>query len=383
MKNTLIIIFFLTSFFSAYIFLNFYFFRSIKKYIPSTKLPKMVAISLLSIIALTPILTMVFNTKGINIFIFSLSAAYFGYIWIVFTFLFTFFHFMLFIINRFINSQRLNKHNLPITILISVSILIIGHIESQNVIVKSVTLKSNKQVLQRAEPIKIMQISDVHFSAIIGKELAIKIKDVFEQERPDILLSTGDICDHGLRDEQEIIQIFQSMNPPLGKYAVTGNHEFIRGIKDSIAFLNNLGFKILRDASEQVHNTNINLVGVDDPYIERFQKIVLNKNREIKLLKNSPQSEYTILLKHRPDVISGNTNFFDLQLSGHTHGGQFFPFTIFVRLVYKYLSGLYLLENKANLYVSNGTGSWGPPIRFLAEPEITIFKIDSTYQQNP
>jgi hypothetical protein len=89
---------------------------------------------------------------------------------------------------------------------------------------------------------------------------------------------------------------------------------------------------------------------------------------------NDP-SQFTVLLKHRPVPYYGPSCAFDLQLSGHTHKGQIFPFHLLTRLFFKYYAGLYELSNKTHLYVSRGSGTWGPPIRFLAPPEVTIIDV--------
>jgi len=98
-------------------------------------------------------------------------------------------------------------------------------------------------------------------------------------------------------------------------------------------------------------------------------------HEDSKVLRQFRSENFNIYLKHRPELADGDAANFDLMLSGHTHGGQIFPFTILVKLTNKYLAGLYELGGGALLYVSRGTGSWGPPVRFGATPEITLIEL--------
>jgi predicted MPP superfamily phosphohydrolase len=96
---------------------------------------------------------------------------------------------------------------------------------------------------------------------------------------------------------------------------------------------------------------------------------------EIRLLSQLAPQPFTVLLKHRPWVNPRSRGQFDLQLSGHTHKGQIFPFNVVVKRFYPYLSGLIPLGQGSLLYVNRGSGTWGPPVRFLAPPEVTLIEI--------
>ena len=117
----------------------------------------------------------------------------------------------------------------------------------------------------------------------------------------------------------------------------------------------------------------ISIAGVDDPAGGRFG---LSKNvAEKTLLAKLPRETFTLLLKHRPTIDGESLGLFDLQLSGHTHRGQIFPFGLITRLVFPYHSGYYQLAKDSRLYASRGAGTWGPPIRFLAPPEVTVIDL--------
>ena len=98
-------------------------------------------------------------------------------------------------------------------------------------------------------------------------------------------------------------------------------------------------------------------------------------HKDEKVLKQFKKENFNIYLKHRPELVDGDSAHFDLMLSGHTHGGQIFPFSLLVKIANRYIAGLYELENGAKLYVSRDTGSWGPPVRFGATPEITLIEL--------
>jgi predicted MPP superfamily phosphohydrolase len=157
----------------------------------------------------------------------------------------------------------------------------------------------------------------------------------------------------------------------IGAYAVTGNHEYYAGLENSLSFLRNAGFTVLRGASAKAGG--IVLVGVDDPTaLSSGPQARLDTS---KALASVTANDFIVLLKHQPVV--GSDTPFDLQLSGHIHGGQIFPFVYLTRLTYGVHTGLTELADGRRLYVSRGAGTWGPPIRLFAAPEITLITITS------
>jgi len=115
---------------------------------------------------------------------------------------------------------------------------------------------------------------------------------------------------------------------------------------------------------------------VDDPTQDRLGD--RGRPPEADVLGDRPDGRFTILLKHRPSIDPASQGRFDLQLSGHTHHGQIFPFQLFTRLVYPLLGGSHAVPGGGTLHVSRGTGTWGPPMRFLARPEITIVDLEGS-----
>ena len=114
----------------------------------------------------------------------------------------------------------------------------------------------------------------------------------------------------------------------------------------------------------------MNIAGVDDPAAKRYG--TPSSVSENKVLESFSPDYLNIFLKHQPKIENNSLGKFDIQISGHTHNGQIFPFTLITSLFYPYQKGLYKVSNNSYLYVSRGTGTWGPPIRFLTFPEITV-----------
>jgi len=212
-------------------------------------------------------------------------------------------------------------------------------------------------------PIRLVQISDLHLGMFMREDSLKRVAELVRQAQPDVLVSTGDLVDSSFHYDG-LAKHLAAINPPLGKFAVLGNHEFYAGVPHSVRFHSAAGFKVLRGESQLIV-PGLRVMGVDDPAGgPPVTAISFGRNN----------GEAVILLKHRPDV--DDVIDFDLQLSGHTHGGQIFPYSLIIKLINGRLSGLYPLAGGKLLYISRGTGYWGPPMRFLAPPEVTVFTIE-------
>lgn len=242
-----------------------------------------------------------------------------------------------------------------------------GHFLAQNIKIRNVEVYSPKI----AEYTRVVQISDIHFSRVIDERFAEKIVPMINALTPDMVLFTGDYMDKGIANPDKIAEIMNKIKAPLGKYAISGNHEFITGYFDCIEFIEKNGFEFM-DGRVVEAGRNITVGGVMDRSAEKSGVFY---HEDEKVLKQFKKENFNIYLKHRPELEDGDSSHFDLMLSGHTHGGQIFPFVILVKIFNRYLAGLYELEGGAKLYVSRGTGSWGPPVRFGATPEITLIEL--------
>jgi predicted MPP superfamily phosphohydrolase len=227
----------------------------------------------------------------------------------------------------------------------------------------------------QVEKLTIAQISDVHLGPMVGERRLARIVGLLERVKPDLVVATGDLVDAQMDRLNNLAAMLATLNPPLGKFAIAGNHEFYAGIRQSGLFLKAAGFNLLRNEGVNLDGL-INIVGVDDPAGKRRypENSVVGKEEKI-LLADSDSERFTLLLKHRPRVENESIGQFDLQLSGHTHGGQIFPFNLITRLFYSRQRGLHRLDKGSVLYVSRGTGTWGPPMRFLSPPEVTLIEL--------
>lgn len=273
-------------------------------------------------------------------------------------------------LSSFIPSARLAFY---IPFLASISIAAYGYIEALNIRTERVEIRTAK-IPDDIGRLRIAQISDVHIGLIIREKRLKRIIEEVKKINPDILVSTGDLVDGQINDIRELADLFKEINPKHGKFAVTGNHEFYAGVQQALDFTEKAGFKVLRGEGLTVAGL-INIAGVDDPAGKGYS--LFRDVSEDKLLSGLPSDKFTMLLKHRPVVAKDATGFFDLQLSGHTHKGQIFPFSLITWFYYRHTihAGHLRLVDDSYLYVSRGTGTWGPPIRFLSPPEITVIEL--------
>lgn len=255
---------------------------------------------------------------------------------------------------------------------------IYGSYEAWQIRTEHVTVRTAKLSGEEA-PIRIVQISDVHLGLIVRQARLERILQKVKEAAPDVFVSTGDLVDGQGDNLSKSAEMLREINPKLGKFAVMGNHEFYAGIRVSLDLTERAGFTVLRGEGMTVSGL-FNIAGVDDPAGRGFD--VVKEGPEKCILSGLPDDKFTVLLKHRPVADEKALGLFDLQLSGHAHKGQIFPFTLVVRLFFPMISGLYELPSGSLLYVSRGSGTWGPPMRFLSPPEVTVIDIvpDKAFQ---
>jgi predicted MPP superfamily phosphohydrolase len=258
-----------------------------------------------------------------------------------------------------------------ISMILALVIICYGFYEGLHIQLERIQIKTDK-LPKNISSLKIVQVSDIHLGIIVGEMRLGRILQQVKAADPDMLVSTGDLVDSQMDNLKPLTKMFQEIDPPYGKYAVTGNHEFYAGLSNALDFTQKAGFTILRGESRTPANI-INIAGVDDPAGKPFGPTKNMSEKE--LLSQLPSELFTLLLKHQPIVDRGTLGLFDLQLSGHTHKGQLFPFNLITGLVYKTNSGYAKLDQDSMIYVSRGSGTWGPPIRFLAPPEVTLIEL--------
>jgi hypothetical protein len=246
-----------------------------------------------------------------------------------------------------------------------------GWFEAGRITVKEVAAPSAHLPAGR-DSLRLAQISDVHLGGPRCGEYLAKLADLLRQLRPDAIVSTGDLVDADVGGLDDARAVLGALKPPLGKFAVLGNHEFYAGVARSIEFHEAAGFRVLRGEHVDIA-PGVRIAGVDDP-AGRF----LGGEDRTDVAAALPPGlapAATVLLKHQPRVGLLPAQPFDLQLSGHTHGGQIFPFYFITRLVYRLGPGLHAMPGRGSVYVSRGTGTWGPPLRLAAPPEVTLITL--------
>lgn len=343
--------------------------------------------SWLTFTTLAPILVRLCEEYGYDLT--AKSIAWPGFIWMGFIFILTMILLLFDAITLLSKiSTRVSHHKnawilrqdvtAEIAMLLALVISFYGFFEAQNIRTVKVTIQTDK-LATASKGIRVVQLSDIHLGLIIRENRLKEMIRVVNEAKPDILVSTGDLVDGRLSLQEEIkcyeqlTAMLRSVQAPLGKFAVLGNHEIYAGLDQSINVTEAAGFTLLR--SRYIALTNGLVVsGIDDPAVKQIKTEQVTTG-EPELLKSLPQNQFRLHLKHRPVVTDDCNGLFDLQLSGHTHHGQIFPFYLLTKIRFSIPSGTTDLKNGSKIHVSNGTGTWGPPIRFLAPPEVTVIDI--------
>lgn len=223
--------------------------------------------------------------------------------------------------------------------------------------------------------IKIAQISDLHIGPTIQTRYVEKVVAKTNTLNSDIIVITGDLVDAHTDSIKEHLIPLGKLKAKYGVYYVTGNHEYYWGVQTLLPELEKLGINILTNSNRviDVNGSKILIAGVSDPVGSHFS--FEHKPDIIKARQSQDKTDLNILLAHRPDPFNeAQALGFDLQFSGHTHGGQFFPFSLLIPFAHKYYRGLNR-PDKMWLYVNPGTGYWGPANRFGISSEITLLTL--------
>ncbi len=222
---------------------------------------------------------------------------------------------------------------------------------------------------------RMVQISDVHLGKTLGKDFLDTLIARVNQMDADIVVITGDLVDMPVASIGNTLDGLRDLQSRFGVFFVPGNHEYFYGVSDIMEHLEYLGVNVLLNRSMVIDNT-INLVGVADMMGKRFDFFPPNLPKAFLHVK--PELP-TILLSHQPKIVKELTHEkIDLILSGHTHGGQIFPFGLLVLLDQPYLSGLYQHSALTQVFVTNGAGYWGPAVRVNAPSEIVTLTLKAT-----
>ncbi len=268
---------------------------------------------------------------------------------------------------------NLKLYSFVFVLLTVISLLITGNYTARRPEIKNLNISIPKKS-EKYTTLKIAMVSDIHLGTLVYEKHLAKLVETINSHNPDIVLLVGDILDEELSPiiRNDIGNPLRMLKAESGVWAVPGNHEHIGNIKRAIKYIKSLNINLLSDTNVLINNS-FYLIGRDDRDASRFGNPKRKPLNEI--MQDVDSSLPMILMDHQPfnlnDAIQNNI---DLQLSGHTHNGQFFPFNLITSRIFE-LSYGYLQKGKTHFYVSSGFGFWGPPIRIGSKPEIVFINV--------
>ncbi|HEV8549085.1 MAG TPA: metallophosphoesterase [Polyangiaceae bacterium] len=228
-----------------------------------------------------------------------------------------------------------------------------------------------RRLPQALDGTTIVQLTDVHVGPTIGRAFIEDIVARTNAENPDVVAITGDLVDGSVEDLREHVAPLAGLRARYGVYFVTGNHEYYSGAQEWCEELGRLGIKVLRNERVSIGDAgaSFDLAGIDDAAADQYGN---GHGADLpRAVAGRDVSRELVLLAHQPKAIfEAVEHGVGLQLSGHTHGGQIWPWTYLVRLQQPVVAGLARFS-ETQIYVSRGTGYWGPPMRLAAPAEIT------------
>jgi predicted MPP superfamily phosphohydrolase len=272
-----------------------------------------------------------------------------------------------------VNPERTKEVTSFVVIIVVTVIVLGGYINARTPIIKTLELS----ILKNGRTIKSLNIavaSDIHLGTIVCKSKLERIVEHINSLNPDLVLLPGDVVDEDIGPviRNNLGETLRKIRSKYGVFAITGNHEYIGGVEPACRYLAEHGITMLRDASVKIGD-GLYVVGREDISIRGFT----GKTRKplSELMAEVDKSYPVILMDHQPfRLAEAEANGVDLQLSGHTHHGQLWPFNFITKKVYE-LSWGYKKKGSTHYYVSCGVGTWGPPIRTGNRPEIINIKL--------
>ena len=275
------------------------------------------------------------------------------------------------LINRFVpfinNMPDFRLWVFGISLAVIAVMMIIGNYKFNRPQTVYLEIESSKP-LQHKE-IKIVAVSDLHLGISIDKQRLRKYVAMINAQQPDIVLIAGDLIDRSILPvvNQKMDEELRQIKAPLGVFGINGNHEFFgEGAKQIIDFYRKSNIVLLQDSSGLVNN-EFYIIGRDD-------KINVHRKTLNEITAGLDHSKPGILLDHQPSNLEdAEKNNIDLQLSGHTHNGQFFPGNLIVKSMFELGYG-YLKKGNTHYYVSSGLALWGPQYRIGSQSEMVVIK---------
>jgi predicted MPP superfamily phosphohydrolase len=215
--------------------------------------------------------------------------------------------------------------------------------------------------------------SDIHLGTLVSNDKLKRTVAAINLLQPDLVLLVGDVVDEDLGPvlKRDLGATLKTLRPPLGVFAVTGNHEYIGGVEKACQYLTDHGVTVLRDTVVEVGG--VALVGREDRSALRFMK--LERKPLADLVRDLDRRLPLIVMDHQPFELEEAADLgVALQLSGHTHHGQLWPVNFITGAIYE-LDWGYLKKGDTHFYISCGAGTWGPPVRTSSRPEIVSIRL--------
>lgn len=357
MNNALGFIIFISIFLSIFFALHFYLYLRVKHFFSlSSKWWYFVVFALSINFPLVAFLERSYPSL-ITITLYILSTIWMGML-VIFVTVFTIAH----LIGIFLKLPYSKKQIGSVLISIALILSTYALINSRFIKVKTIELP----IANLQEETRIVHLSDLHLGVMNKEKFLKKVVEKTNSLNPDIIMITGDLFDSS--DSLKSNTLFWLSKFNAKTYFSIGNHEIYESTEKIEKLLENSSIETLRNSV--VEYKNIQIIGVDNPEghsrKNETQKDII---QSFDLDKNKP----AIMMYHLPiDYLVAKEVGVNLQLSGHTHYGQIFPFTLAVKLFYPKIKGLYKFDDNFSLYVSPGTGTWGPPMRLGSSNEITL-----------
>lgn len=254
------------------------------------------------------------------------------------------------------------------SLLVIGTVMAVGNYKFNHPATVQLDLEINKPTTNKV--IKIVAVSDIHLGISIDKSRLKKYVELINSQHPDIVLIAGDLSDRGVKPliDQKMNEELSEIKAPLGVFAITGNHDFYaESLHAATDYIRQSGITVLQDSAFLVNN-EFYIVGRDDKTNHKRKSLS-------EIIKNIDKSKPVILLDHQPfHLEEAEQNGIDLQISGHTHNGQFFPGSWFVKRMFEVGYG-YLKKGNTHYYVSSGLGLWGPQYRIGTQSEVVVIDL--------
>jgi uncharacterized protein len=255
---------------------------------------------------------------------------------------------------------------------ITVVILLAGYVNARYPVVRKQSVRMDKPLPGR--PFKAVLVSDIHLGMMISNGRLSRLVNQINRQEADVILLGGDIFDEDLGSviRNNLGDLLKTLKAKEGVFAILGNHEFFGNANDAQKYLENHNITVLRDSIAVLPN-GISLVGREDL---TGQRMFRKERKSLKdLLSGVDTLKPVIVMDHQPFKLQEvATHPVDLQISGHTHHGQMWPFNYITGAMFDISKG-YGKIGKTQFYISPGVGTWGPPIRTSCRPEVIVLEI--------